>query len=138
MHYGLNRTKDEARAKWRLLEAINSKALRVAVEVSVVERKLHEKRNTANEKSRPATTPSGAKGAAGQIAPGKKRKKSEEHEDSGSPGLKAKETHSSKAGSFRAGGRDTSTPATKPLERRRRHLHSTRRPAEIYKTMQTA
>lgn len=96
VHYGLQRTKDKARAKWRLLEAINGKILKTPEAVLNVEKELKKEYKAANRKANTAT--SQAAGGNTAAAPmgrttgeaGAASKKRKNQEDSTTAGRVAK------------------------------------------------
>ena len=81
VHYGLQRTKDKARAKWRLLDALNAGSLQVPQAVKQTEAAL-KKEHSANIKrakqqsktANDASQPAAATAAQGSEPPKKKQK----------------------------------------------------------------
>lgn len=56
IHYGLQRTKDKARAKWRLLEALNAGSLAVPSGVKKIEGELRKEHNSGSRKGQSTVT----------------------------------------------------------------------------------
>ena len=139
VHFGLKRTKDKARAKWRLLEAVNGKTLRVPEDLLKVEKELKKEYETANKKSKNASTTTGLTGTSGEGTAGKKRKKPEDSHvlESSLPAAKksqkakAKDSFPVSKGNPTSASNKTSTKAISTFS-----THDDEAP--VYKTKQTA
>ncbi|KAI9715614.1 MAG: hypothetical protein M1828_000757 [Chrysothrix sp. TS-e1954] len=66
IHYGLQRTKDKARAKWRLHEALNAEGLQVPAEVKRLETALNKEYAANVKRSKESASPAIENGAHGK------------------------------------------------------------------------